>query len=160
MSATDAILQDILDQAKISNTHLATLLRQSAGGSGGGGSGGGGGPLPNIVPQFNLLNKVLSGMNMVGNLVSNVFSSIFRIGGALVGAFTELSEKAFQGTAKFSDLFAAAGKVAGQLPILGGLLETVFGLFQKFVALQFMNNQSILNSHFIHIYKISPLHVL
>ena len=136
MSVADALLQDILDQAKISNTHLATLLRQSAAGGGGGGGGGGPNPIQQNIARFNILNGVLSGIAKVGNIVSNVFSSIFNFAGKVVGEFHNLAQKAFEGTAKFSDLFGAAERITRAIPLLGAAIGPVIGLFQKFVAYQ------------------------
>ena len=76
-AASEALLQDLLDQARLTNSNLATLLRQSATSGGGGGGGGATGPIAQNISRFNVLNGVLSGIAAVGNLVSNVFSSIF-----------------------------------------------------------------------------------
>jgi len=136
MSVADALLQDILDQAKISNTHLATLLRQSAAGGGSGSSGSGPNPIQQNIARFNILNGVLSGIAKVGNIVSNVFSSIFNFAGKVAGEFVNLAQKAFEGTAKFSDLFGAAERITRAIPLLGAAIGPVIGLFQKFVAYQ------------------------
>lgn len=136
MSVADVLLQDILDQAKITNTNLAALLRQSAGSGGGGGGGGGPNPIVQNIGKFNILNGVLTGIASVGNLVSNVFSSIFNFAGKLAGEFVTLAQKAFEGTAKFSDLFGAAERITRAIPLLGAAIAPVIGLFQKFVAYQ------------------------
>jgi hypothetical protein len=137
-AASEALLQDILDQARVTNNNLATMLRQSASSSGGGGSSNGGGtnPIAQNIARFNVLNGVLTSISAVGNIVSNVFSSIGNFAGKLAGEFVTLAEKAFQGTAKFGDLFGAATRLTQALPLLGAVLTPLMGIFEKIIVYQ------------------------
>lgn len=128
MSVAEALLQDILDQSKITNANLVNLLRQSTNL----GSNSGTPPINSIlttsVARFNLLNMAITGITSVGNLLSNTFSGLVNIAGTTVSKLVDLAQAAFQGTAKFSDLF----KVLDHVPIIG----KVFGLFANFISYQ------------------------
>lgn len=124
MSATDAILQDILSQAKITNNNLNSLLRQGGGrgtpGGGGGTSPGGGLGLSSIISNFSLLGKVTGAIGSTFNMLSNV------VGGTL-SRFTDLSTTAAQGTAQLSQLYQAFEDI----PVVGTLAK-MFGAITQY----------------------------
>lgn len=128
--ATEAILDDILRQATITNASLAAMLRQ-----GGSFSGGSGSSVPTFTKSLGPASLALGALSAAGNLVSGVFSAIGSVLGKVIGAFTSTASNLYSfaqatamGTSKLSDFYAAFKDI----PILG----TAFSFFSDFLKYQ------------------------
>ena len=73
------------------------------------------------------------------SMIGGVLGGLTNIVGAATGAFIGLAEQAMDNQAKMSDFYGALGKVAGEIPLFGGVLGGSIGLFQKMAAMQEKN---------------------
>lgn len=119
----EAILEDLLKQAQITNAHLANMLKQGASAGGGGGGAAGG-----FTKSLGLASIAVGAVSAVFNTLSNVVGYVAGVIGNTAGKMVEFGKAAAEGKAQLSDLF----KVFDQLPIIGKL----FDLFGQIVQYQ------------------------
>lgn len=133
-AATEKTLREIL--ASINRLN-GTIVRGGGSGGGGGGSGGGGGGGPSSsIPAFNALNVVLGLVRGTFNFLSNVVAGLATAIGATTGLFVNIADEAIQGKLSLSSFYTNLENVASQIPIIGGLLGGVIGLFAKLAEMQ------------------------
>jgi len=133
-AATEKTLREIL--ASINRLN-GTIVRGGGGSGGGGGTGGGGSGGPSSsIPAFNALNVVLGLVRGTFNFLSNVVAGLATAIGATTGLFVNIADEAIQGKLSLSSFYTNLENVASQIPIIGGLLGGVIGLFAKLAEMQ------------------------
>lgn len=129
--AAEAILEDLLRQAQITNTHLANLLKAGASSSGGGAGGG----ITGLARSAGIAGIAVTAVAGVFNTLANVVGGIANVIGQTTSKMVDFGKAAAEGRAQLSDLF----KVFDQLPLVGRL----FDLFAQVVSYQ----ESLLRSY-------------
>ncbi len=120
--AAEAILEDLLKQAQITNSHLANMLKQGAS------TGGGGGGSAGFTKSLSIAAVAVGAVTAVFNTLSNVVGYVANVVGQTASKMVDFGKAAAEGKARLSDLF----KVFDQLPIIG----KVFDIFAQIVAYQ------------------------
>jgi hypothetical protein len=123
--AAEAILEDLLKQAQITNSHMANLLKQ---GASTGGSGGGGGGTASFVKGVGLAAVAVTAVAGVFNVLGNAIGYVTGVIGQTASKMVDFGKAAAEGRAQLSDLF----RVFDQLPLVGKL----FDLFAQVVSYQ------------------------
>lgn len=125
--AAEAILEDLLKQAQITNSYLGNMLKQGAAlGNGGGGTGSGGGA--GLAKGLGIAAVAVTAVTGVFNALSNVVGYVAGVISQTASKMVDFGKAAAEGRAHLSDLF----KVFDQLPIIG----KVFDIFGQIVAYQ------------------------
>jgi len=114
---------------------LVTLMKGSGaggGGAGGGGAGGGGGigAIGGSGGTANAASKALSGLSGTVGVVGKGLGLVAAGAGYVVGGFTRLAEestKVIDEFANVGDSLTSAAQTLNHIPIVGGVLATVFG---------------------------------
>jgi membrane protein YqaA with SNARE-associated domain len=121
--AAEAILEDLLKQAQITNSQLANMLKQGAstGGSGGGGT-------ASFVKGVGLAAVAVTAVAGVFNVLGNAIGYVTGVIGQTASKMVDFGKAAAEGRAQLSDLF----RVFDQLPLVGKL----FDLFAQVVSYQ------------------------
>lgn len=119
--AAEAILEDLLKQAQITNSQLAAMLKQGANLSGTGSNANTNSATATLIKNFSIAGLAVSAIAVPFNFLSNVV-------GGTVSKFTHLGTAAAMGTAKLSDFY----KAFENIPIIGKL----FDIFGQIVAYQ------------------------
>jgi hypothetical protein len=130
--AAEAILEQLLAQARTQTQLLQALVRAFTGTTGGGGGGGGpAGAVNNFATAVNAATAVLRGLF---NVLSNFTSGLFKLLGTIIGTVTNAIEalanfgkKAVETGVRLTDFYNALTQAVKGIPILG----TIFGFFEK-----------------------------
>ena len=104
------------------------------------GSGGGGADaVDDVTDSLKKMSPITAVLSKGFSMVTGVLGGLIAGVGVVAGAFVGLAEKAMDNQAKMSDFYGALGNIASQIPIFGGVLGGVIGLFQKMAAMQEVN---------------------
>jgi hypothetical protein len=115
-----------------------TTMNQSIVKTGGGSGAGGAAEAADALGKLGVAAKLTS---MAFSLMGGILTGISNVVTATTSAFLDLATQAMDNQAKMSDFYGALGKVAGEIPIFGGILGGVIGLFQQMAAMQEKNLQ-------------------
>jgi len=113
-----------------------TTMNQSIVKTGGGSGASGAAEAADALGKLGVAAKLSS---MAFSLIGGILSGIGNVVTAATGAFIDLAEQAIDNKAKMSDFYGALGKVASEIPIFGGVLGGVIGIFQQMAAMQEKN---------------------
>jgi hypothetical protein len=135
--ATEQTLSELLAEARRTNANIAALTnlmaRMNTGGGGGGGVGNAAasaaGAMAGLAARMNPVGIALSALSAAGSLVTGVFDGLSSIVGkatevvgGVIRGLVQFSQKAMEGTAKMSDLFASFS----HLPFFIGEVSSLF----------------------------------
>ena len=129
--ATEDTLQKLLDEMKKVNQSI--IRTGSSGGGGGAGSalGAAASAATALSSGFNGLSLITGAIRGAFNILSTVISGVAGVLGGMTKGFIQLASKAMDGNARISDFYNALGNVTAQIPIFGGALSGIVGLFEK-----------------------------
>jgi hypothetical protein len=131
----NAATEETLKQLVATLTTMNQSIVKTAGTSGGSGAAGG------ATAGLTALGVSAKAVSMAFSLMGGILTGIGNVVTATTSAFLDLATQAMDNQAKMSDFYGALGKVAGEIPILGGILGGVIGLFQQMAAMQEKNLQ-------------------
>jgi len=138
--ATEDTLQKLLDEMKKVNQGI---IRMGNSGGSGGGAGNALGSAANaataLATGFNGLSLITGAIRGAFNILSTVISSVAGVLGGMTKGFIQLASKAMDGNARISDFYNALSNVTAQIPIFGGALSGIVGLFEKLARFQEAN---------------------
>lgn len=129
-AATEDTLKQILASMRVLNQ---SILRQtpSAGGA------------ALNTSQTQQANNNLSALGVASGLASSAFGLLTSVIGSVAagigivaGAFVDLGSKVIDGTAKMSDFYSALQGAISQIPLIGGILGGLVGIFKKIALIQ------------------------
>lgn len=135
-AATEATLKQLLASLKTLNQ---SVLKTSGGSAGTGGAQQAATALTSIATTAGPLGIAFGALSSAMSVLGGIIGKVMFTAGAVAGAFVNLSEKALEGNAKMSDFYGAIQNVVNSIPILGGVLGSVVGLFQKLAEFQEKN---------------------
>jgi hypothetical protein len=115
--ATEATLAELVRIAQAQNANLERLNTLLSGRSSGGG-GGGGNAMADMARSIPLVNVAFDILGGVAKIVGGAFEILGNVVGKVIGGFFDtidglknFTQKAMEGTARLSDLYAAFGKL-------------------------------------------------
>jgi len=135
--ATEQTLSELLAEARRTNANIAALTnlmaRMNTGGGGGGGAGNAAASaasaMAGLASRINPVGIALSALSAAGSLVTGVFDGLSSIVGkatevvgGVIRGLVQFGQKAMEGTAKMSDLFASFS----HLPFFIGEVSSLF----------------------------------
>lgn len=137
-AATEDTLRQLLSTMKTMNQ---SILRMSGSGSGSGGPSPANAPAAQLATTFGRLNPIVTavqvGFNILSNMVGNLTSRI----GFVAGAFVNFAAQAIAGTTSVSSFLGSLSQATSAIPLLGGAISSVIGIFQKMAEFQEANMQ-------------------
>ena len=134
-AATEETLKQLLATMKTMNQSILKM----ASGSGSVGSSPANAPAAQLATTFSRLNPVVTAVQAGFNILSNMVSNLTNRIGFVSGAFVNFATQAAQGTVTMGGFFGALSQAASAIPLLGGVLGPVVGLFQKMASFQEAN---------------------
>jgi hypothetical protein len=140
--ATEDTLQKLLDEMKKVNQ---SIIRTGSSGGGGGASsalGAAASAATALSTGFNGLSLITGAIRGAFNILSSVISGVAGVLGGMTKGFIQLASKAMDGNARISDFYNALSNVTAQIPIFGGALSSIVGLFEKLARFQEANLDS------------------
>ena len=129
-ASTEETLLKVLASLKTLNQ---SILKTSSAGAAGNNS------ADSALDAISKVSPHAAAINVAFTALGSVVSGLINKATVVAGAFIGLAEQAMDNQAKMSDFYGALGKVAGQIPIFGGVLGGIIGLFQKMAAMQEAN---------------------
>lgn len=135
-AATEDTLRQLLATMKTLNQ---SVLKIGSAGGGGGGNTNAANSAAQLGASLVRLNPAVAAVQAGFNILSTMVSSLTSRIGFVAGAFVNFGIKAMDGTAKMSDFFGSLSQAATAIPIFGGALGAVIGIFQKMAAFQEAN---------------------
>ena len=137
--ATEDTLQKLLDEMKKVNQSI--IRTGSSGGGGGAGSalGAAASAATALSSGFNGLSLITGAIRGAFNILSTVISGVAGVLGGMTKGFIQLASKAMDGNARISDFYNALSNVTAQIPIFGGVLSGIVGLFERLAKFQEAN---------------------
>jgi len=130
-AATEETLKKLLDEAKRFNTNILRISTVSSGG-GSSGASGAAAAAASLVAGFSALNMAAGIIRGTFNILSTQMSNV----GAALGS---LAAVAMSGQGKISQFYGSIQRLANEIPILGGVLGSVVGLFKTLAEFQEKN---------------------
>ena len=129
-AATEETLLKLLTSLKTLNQ---SILKTSSGSSGSAGA------VNDVTDSLKKMSPITAVLSKSFSMVSGVLGGLIGVATAVSGAFIGLAMASIDNQAKMSTFYGALAGLAGQIPIFGGVLGGVIGLFQKMAEMQEAN---------------------